>query len=133
MWWDVDEERRNLDPDCVFCKVIDGELPSRKVYSDDTVVAFHDASPVSKVHILIVPRTHVTQLADSHPENEELLGHLLRVGPMIAERMGIAASGYRLAINQGIDAGQVVDHLHMHVLGGQELYPLGEMRTGTEG
>ena len=133
MWWDVDEEQRNLDPQCVFCRVLSGELPSREVYSDDTVIAIHDASPVAKVHVLIIPRAHVTALNDSGPQDEEMLGHLMRTGALVAGKMGVAGSGYRLTINQGIDAGQVVDHLHLHVMGGGKLYPLGEMRTGTEG
>jgi len=133
MWWDVDEERRNIDPGCVFCKVISGELPSREVFSDDTVVAFQDTSPVAKVHVLVVPRAHVTELTDSKPNDELLLGHLVRVAAQVAKITGVAETGYRLAMNQGVNAGQIVDHLHMHVLGGQKLYPLGEMSTGTEG
>lgn len=133
MWWDVDEERRNLEPGCVFCRVISGELPSKQVHSDDRVVAFHDTSPVAKVHVLVVPRAHVTDLVEAEPEYDELLGHLLRTGAEVAKKLGIVETGYRLAMNQGVNAGQIVDHLHLHVLGGQKLYPLGEMTTGTEG
>lgn len=133
MWWDVDEERRNRDPECIFCKILDGSLPSREVYSDDTVYAFHDVSPMAKVHVLVVPRHHLTALASARPEHDELLGHMLRAGAEVAKKMSIDTSGYRLSVNQGINAGQVVEHLHLHVLGGEKLYPLGELSTGTEG
>ena len=136
MWRDVDEEQRSNEPassDCVFCKIVAGELPSRMVYEDDLVVAFHDVTPVAKVHVLVVPREHFTQLDESTEANEPLLGRVMRVASEIAKQMSINESGYRIAVNQGADAGQIVDHLHMHVLGGQNLYPLGETITGTEG
>jgi histidine triad (HIT) family protein len=133
MWWDVDEERRNRDEGCVFCKIVDGSLPSREVYSDETVYAFHDVSPVAKVHVLIVPRRHLTALTSARAEHDSLLGHMMRAAAEVAKKTSIAGSGYRVSINQGIDAGQVVDHLHLHVLGGEKLYPLGELSTGTEG
>lgn len=133
MWRDVDEEEKALDPGCVFCRIIAGTLPSRQVYSDDNVVAFHDVTPVAKVHILVIPKLHVTRLEEATDADEQLLGHLLRVATQIAQQMGINGSGYRIAINQGADAGQVLDHLHVHVMGGQNLYPLGETSTGTEG
>ena len=133
MWWDVDEERRNLDSGCVFCKIISGDLPSREIYSDDRVMAFRDTSPVAKVHVLVVPKAHVTDLAEAEPQHDELLGHLMRAAAEVAKKTGIVESGYRLAMNQGVNAGQIVEHLHLHVLGGQKLYPLGELITGTEG
>ena len=132
MWWDTAEERRKTDPECIFCQILKGELPSAKVYSDDLVYAFADISPMAKVHVLVIPRQHVTFLTESTPENEELLGHMLRAGAWVAEQTGIADSGYRLSINQGINAGQLVDHLHLHVLGGEQLMPLGETRVATE-
>ena len=133
MWRDVDEEAKIADPGCVFCRVIAGTLPSRQVYSDDDIVAFHDVTPVAKVHILVIPKLHVTRLEEATEADDELLGRLLRVATQVAQQMGIAESGYRIAINQGADAGQVLDHLHVHVMGGQNLYPLGETVSGTEG
>ena len=133
MWWDVDEEKRNMDPGCVFCKIVEGKLPSREVYSDESVYAFHDASPMAKVHVLVVPRRHLTALTSARAGHDELLGHMLRAAAEVAKKMSLAGSGYRVSINQGIDAGQVVEHLHLHVLGGEKLYPLGELTTGTEG
>lgn len=133
MWRDVDEEKAVSDPGCVFCRIVAGQLPSRQVYSDDEVIAFHDVTPVAKVHVLVIPRQHVTLLEEAVAADDSLLGKLIRVGAEVAGQMRIAESGYRLAINQGADAGQVLDHLHVHVMGGQNLYPLGEVLTGTEG
>ncbi|MDA0676970.1 MAG: histidine triad nucleotide-binding protein [Chloroflexi bacterium] len=133
MWRDVSQERSAEAGDCVFCQIVAGTLPSRQVYSDDEVVAFHDVTPVAKVHILVVPRRHATMLTGAVEADDRILGRLLRVGAEVAEKMGIAGSGYRLAVNQGADAGQIVDHLHVHVIGGQNLYSLGEVSTGTEG
>ena len=90
-------------------------------------------TPVAKVHILVIPKLHVTRLEEATEADDELLGRLLRVATQVAQQMGIAESGYRIAINQGADAGQVLDHLHVHVMGGQNLYPLGETVSGTEG
>ncbi|MDA0231861.1 MAG: histidine triad nucleotide-binding protein [Chloroflexi bacterium] len=133
MWRDVNEEKSVADLGCVFCRVAAGQLPSRQVYSDDDIIAFHDVTPVAKVDVLVIPKRHVTRLEDSTQVDEALLGRLIRVGVEVAQKLRISDSGYRLAINQGADAGQVLDHLHLHVMGGQNLYPLGEVTTGTEG
>lgn len=130
---DVHDESATEDPGCVFCRVAVGTLPSRQVYSDDEIIAFHDVTPVAKVHLLVIPRKHVTRLEEATEADDVLLGRLIRVASKVAQEMGIAESGYRIAINQGADAGQVLDHLHVHVMGGQNLYPLGETNTGTEG
>jgi len=113
------------DPDCLFCKIVHDELPSTKVYEDVQCIAFNDINPVANVHALIVPREHVTYLTGATEQHEPLLGHLLRVGARVARQTGIAEAGYRLAINQGVDAGQIVEHLHIHVLGGGQLDALG--------
>lgn len=133
MWRDIEEEATAADPGCVFCRIVAGTLPSRQVYDDDDIVAFHDVTPVAKVHVLVIPKLHVTRLQDATEADDALLGRLIRVAAEVAQQMGIADSGYRTAINQGADAGQVLDHLHVHVMGGQNLYPLGETTTGTEG
>jgi histidine triad (HIT) family protein len=133
MWRDVDEENAVAEPGCVFCRIVAGQLPSRQVYEDDDIIAFHDVTPVAKVHVLVIPRKHVTLLEEATNEDDKLLGKMLRIGSEMAGKLGIQESGYRLAINQGADAGQVLDHLHLHVMGGQELYPIGELSSGTEG
>ena len=104
--------------DCIFCRILAGELPSAEVYSDDLAYAFADISPVTPTHVLVIPRDHVTFIEDTSESDEPLLGHLLRVGATVAQKCGIAENGYRLAINQGANAGQMVDHLHVHVMGG---------------
>lgn len=133
MWRDVDDEEAAADTECVFCRIVAGTLPSRQVYSDDDIIVIHDVTPVAKVHLLVIPRQHFTRLEEATEADDVLLGRLLRVASKVAQEMGISNSGYRVAINQGADAGQVVDHLHVHVMGGQNLYPLGETVSGTEG
>ena len=133
MLQDVGDEQQAVEPGCVFCRVVSGSLPSRKVYEDDQVFAFHDVTPVAKVHVLVIPKEHLTRLDEADEADDALLGHILRIGSKVAGQLGIAESGYRISVNQGADAGQVLDHLHAHVMGGQVLYPLGETSTGTEG
>ncbi len=112
--------------DCIFCKIIAGEVPSKKVYQDDRVTAFHDINPVAPVHILIVPNEHIPSVNEVEEGHEALLGHLFVVARKIAEEMGIQEGGYRLIVNTGPNAGQVVFHLHMHLLGGHKMrYPMG--------
>jgi histidine triad (HIT) family protein len=107
--------------DCIFCRIAAGDQPASVVYKDDKVVAFNDIHPVAPTHVLIVPREHVEALSDGGPEREQLLGRLLRVAPEVAKKAGVLDSGYRVAINQGRDAGQDVPHLHVHVIGGKGL------------
>lgn len=130
MWQNVEDEKLAADAECVFCRVASGALPSRQVYSDDDIVAFHDVTPIAKVHLLVIPRNHLTRLEAATEADDALLGRMIRVASKVAQEMGIAESGYRIAVNQGADAGQVMDHLHVHVIGGQNLYPLGETNTG---
>ena len=112
---------------CVFCKIVSGEIPSNKVFEDDYAVAFTDISPVAPVHVLVIPRGHVTFLAEisQSEQDERLLGHLLAVASRVAMEHGLDENGYRLTVNQGQDAGQIVDHLHVHVLGGRQLAKIG--------
>lgn len=115
-----------MSEDCVFCKIIAGEIPSKKVYQDERVTAFHDINPAAPVHILIVPNEHIPSVNAVEPEQEALLGHLFVVARQIAEAQGIAENGYRLIVNTGPHAGQVVFHLHMHLLGGHKMrHPMG--------
>ncbi len=111
--------------DCIFCKIVAGEIPSKQVYRDDLVTAFHDINPVAPVHVLIVPNEHILSVAAVKPEHEPLLGHMFTVARQIAEELGVAESGFRLVVNTGSDGGQDVYHLHMHLLGGKRLGRLG--------
>lgn len=106
--------------DCVFCKIIAGEIPSKKVYSDELCYAFYDIAPIAPVHILIVPRQHIASMAEITPENSALVGHIFEVIAKIAARQGIE-KGYRVVSNCGEDAGQSVFHLHFHILGGMKM------------
>ncbi|MBO8141419.1 MAG: histidine triad nucleotide-binding protein [Firmicutes bacterium] len=110
-----------MSEDCVFCRIVKGELPSETVYEDDDVLAFRDINPQAPVHVLIIPKRHIPSLADVGPDDTELLGRMLQVAKTLAEKLDIAASGYRVVVNCGRDGGQVVFHLHVHLLGGQLL------------
>ncbi|MGI6590140.1 MAG: histidine triad nucleotide-binding protein [Eggerthellaceae bacterium] len=105
--------------DCLFCKIIAGEIPSKKVFEDDRVYAFDDIEPEAPVHTLIVPKQHYTDLQSDVPP--ELLGHLLKVVPEIARIKGVYESGYRTVINTGPDSATTVPHLHIHLLGGVKM------------
>ncbi len=107
--------------DCLFCKIIAGEIPSAKVYEDDMVYAFRDISPEAPVHVLIVPKVHITSANDLNDENAAVVGHIFAVAAKIAKAEGIADSGYRIVNNCGEDGGQTVKHLHFHMLGGRSL------------
>ncbi len=112
--------------DCIFCKIINGEIPSKKVYEDDLVYAFHDINPVAPVHVLIVPKKHVLGIQEISEEDELLVGHMFLVARRIAQDLGLAPDealngGYRLVFNVGKDAGQSVFHLHLHLIGGRSM------------
>ena len=106
--------------DCIFCKIIAGEIPSQKVYEDETVYAFRDIAPQAPRHILVVPKTHIASAADVGPEHAELVGACFAAIARIAKEQGLK-SGFRVITNCGEDAGQTVDHLHFHILGGKPL------------
>ncbi len=105
---------------CLFCKIIAGEIPSKKVFEDELTYAFRDIHPQAPSHILIVPRKHLTSLAHASEEDRELLGYLHLVAAKIAESEGLR-NGFRTVINIGADGGQTVDHLHIHLLGGRAM------------
>lgn len=112
--------------DCLFCRIAAGEIPAAIVYKQDGVTAFRDISPQAPTHVLIVPDTHISGAAAVSATDELTVGRLVRVAAEIAREEGIDGSGYRLIINQGADAGQTVDHIHLHLLGGRPLHtPLG--------
>lgn len=109
-----------LNNDCLFCKIIEGKIPSAKVYEDDKMYVFKDIEPKAKVHLLAVAKDHFKLLSELDDSRAETLVYMLRKIPAIAEENG-CNNGYRLIINQGEDAGQTVFHLHIHILGGQPL------------
>ncbi|MDR3602173.1 MAG: histidine triad nucleotide-binding protein [Desulfosporosinus sp.] len=108
-------------PDCIFCKIALREIPSEIAYEDDEIIAFKDNQPLAPVHLLIIPKNHLINLNDVTLEYENLIGHLLGVVRRLASEFGVAESGYRVVTNTGTDGGQVVGHLHFHLLGGQAL------------
>lgn len=107
--------------DCLFCRIISGEIPAQLLYSDPEVVAFPDIDPQAPVHFLVVPRRHIENYAGSTTEDDSLLGRLARVSADVARQEGIADGGFRTVVNNGPNARQSVPHLHMHVLGGREM------------
>lgn len=107
--------------ECIFCRIVAGEIPSEIVYRDDEVVAFRDINPQGPVHVLVIPVEHIPGIREADPSKNALLGKLLTVAAKLAEQEGIAEGGYRLVINQGPDAGQAVAHIHVHLIGGRKL------------
>ena len=106
--------------DCLFCKIIAGDIPSTKVYEDELVYAFRDINPQAPTHILVIPKTHLASVNDVTAENSGVVAHIFEVIPQIAKAEGLE-SGYRVVSNCGADAGQTVQHLHFHILGGKKL------------
>ncbi len=112
--------------ECIFCNIVSDQVPSEKVYQDDQVTAFRDINPVAPTHILIVPNGHLDSVNDLAPGDEAIVGHMFTVAGKLAKQEGIQDSGYRLIINTGPDAGQVVFHMHLHLIGGRPMrYPMG--------
>jgi len=107
--------------DCLFCKIIDKKINADIVYEDERAIAFRDIKPAAPTHVLVIPRVHITSLNDVLAEHEADVGYLFRVAAQVAEREGIAQSGYRTVFNCGPDAGQSVFHIHLHVVGGKPL------------
>ncbi len=108
-----------MSENCLFCKIIKGEIPSKKIYEDDDVFAFYDIAPQAPVHFLVVPKRHIATIMDMMPEDCELVGKMLYRAQIIAKELGIEESGARFVFNCKADAGQTVFHIHLHVLGGQ--------------
>jgi len=112
--------------DCIFCKIASGEIPADVVFKDEQITAFRDIKPAAKVHILVIPNDHIESMQQVTKGDADLLGHLFHSVKVIAAEQGIADEGYRLIINTGPNANQVVKHLHVHILGGNRLiYPMG--------
>ncbi len=109
------------DKDCIFCKIIAGEIPTELLYQDEDVVVFRDINPITPVHLLVVTRKHISSLAGMTDAEMPLVGKMVKVANRVAREQGIAESGYRVTINSGAEAGQIVPHLHMHLMGGRHL------------
>jgi histidine triad (HIT) family protein len=109
------------DTNCLFCRIIRGEIPGDFVHQDDRCVVIRDINPQAPTHVLVIPREHTASLDEATAGDEQVLGHLLRVGARVANAEGLEGSGYRTVINTGAGAGQSVFHIHVHVLGGRPL------------
>ena len=107
--------------DCIFCKIIKGEIPSNKVYEDDEILAFYDVNPAAPIHILVIPKKHIKSLVDLQKNDEALIGKIYGVINKIAEEQGFKDDGFRVIINCGKNGGQEVMHLHFHILAGKKL------------
>ena len=107
--------------DCLFCKIIAGEIPSKKIYEDDKVLAFYDISPEAPVHFLVIPKEHISSANEINEKNADIVSHIFIAINKIVKELNIADSGYRIINNCGVDGGQTVNHMHFHVLGAREL------------
>lgn len=107
--------------DCIFCKIASGDIPTNKVLENDNFIAFHDISPVAKVHVLVIPKQHVQSIAHVNDNNRLYLDGIFEFIRDVAKELGIDETGYRTILNSGEKAGQTVHHLHAHIIGGQEL------------
>ena len=111
--------------DCIFCKIISGEIPSTNVYRDEQVTAFRDLNPAAPTHILLVPNKHIDSINVLTNSDEQLIGHLFTTAKQLAAQEGISDDGYRLIINTNAQAGQTVFHIHLHLLGGKQMKTMG--------
>ena len=107
--------------DCIFCKIANKEIPAEIVYTDEKIIAFKDIKPVAPIHLLIIPRKHIPSFNHLALEDKELIGELFLAAQKLAKAKGVVKTGYRLIFNIGKDAGQTVDHLHLHLIGGKRL------------
>ena len=107
--------------DCIFCRIVKGEIPADKVYEDDKVIAINDIDPQAPVHILILPKQHIKSLLEVNKENEDILSHIMSVSVQLAIKKGVADEGFRIVNNCGEKGGQTVDHIHFHLLGGRHM------------
>ncbi len=107
--------------DCIFCRIVAGEIPSDILYQDEEVIAFRDINPLAPTHLLVIPKKHIPSLAQLSEAESSLIGDMVNTANQLAKREGVSESGYRLVINCGEQGGQLVPHLHMHLLGGRQL------------
>lgn len=106
---------------CLFCKIVKGEIPSTRVYEDDEILAFRDINPLAPVHVLVIPKKHISSLVELQPEDEAIVGRIYTIINKIAKQENIFESGFRVVVNCGEDGGQEVKHLHFHLIGGKKL------------
>ncbi|WP_457567866.1 histidine triad nucleotide-binding protein [Desulfurobacterium sp.] len=109
---------------CIFCKIVNGEIPAKIVYEDEKVMAFHDINPQAPVHILIIPKEHIPTINDLEEKHKELIGHIFLVAKNIAKEMGFDEKGYRVLVNCNRDGGQEIYHVHFHLFAGKPLGPM---------
>ncbi len=107
----------SADPNCIFCRIVAGQIPARKVHEDEHMLAFHDINPWAPVHILLIPKLHIVSMVDIEPQHSGLIGHMMAQSPRLMRELGVT-NGYRHIINTGPDGRQEVLHLHIHVMGG---------------
>ena len=110
-----------MSEDCLFCKLISGEIPATEVYRDDDVFAFEDINPIAPTHILVIPIKHLSDIKAANEDDQELIGKMLLIANRIATEKGLAKDGFRYVINTGKNGGQTVYHLHLHIIGGRSL------------
>lgn len=110
-----------MNESCIFCRIVRKEIPSNIAYEDEHTLAFHDIDPRAPVHVLIIPRRHIEAVNHIQDGDVEVMGRLFHVARRLARELGVADSGYRMVVNNGPDAGQSVDHIHMHLLGGRAM------------
>ncbi|NTV45600.1 MAG: histidine triad nucleotide-binding protein [Chlorobiales bacterium] len=113
--------KTHFDENCIFCKIAAGQIPSKQVYSDDDVFAFHDINPAAPVHVLIIPKQHIPTINDLDASDAGVIGKLFVAAKKVAEQLNLSETGYRLVINSGRDALQSVFHIHLHLLGGKRM------------
>ncbi|HZJ82584.1 MAG TPA: histidine triad nucleotide-binding protein [Clostridia bacterium] len=109
------------NPECIFCKIIDGDIPSSKIYEDAEIIAFHDIEPNAPVHVLVIPKEHIHSLNFVNEGNSEIIAKIFTLIPKLAKQLKVFESGYRIIVNSGKDSGMMVGHLHFHILGGTTL------------
>lgn len=107
----------SADPNCIFCKIVAGQIPSRKAHEDDELLVFHDIHPWAPVHVLIVPKEHIATMYDAEPRHAAMLGRMTALAPVLMRQLGVT-DGFRIVVNTGRDGMQEVQHVHMHVMGG---------------
>jgi len=107
--------------ECIFCNIVAGKVPATILHQDDQVIAFRDISPQAPTHLLVIPKEHITSLVELSAEQKGILAHLVSVAKELAKKEGVAEKGFRLVMNCGREGGQVVPHLHLHLLGGRQL------------
>ena len=117
------KRRTKMSEDCIFCKIIKGEIPSTKIYEDENVLAFKDINPAAPIHILVVPKQHIENVLEINEENKEIAANIFLAINKIAKQLGIDQNGFRVITNCGKDAGQEVMHLHFHILAGGKMGP----------